>query len=189
MFRSSIPSSTGARILPGEPVPGLTYTLTATHPTRARRRQPSPTARHDAPTVQLFGAPTGLIAPGDDADRHGERRRRHRQGRVLSRRDADRHRHRGAVLASSVLVPADAGRSPSPPRPTTRGQRQDEQRRQRPVGVADAHAAGGEPGRQPATLVAPGTVTLQASASDAGGIARSSSIAERPARHPAVRRT
>ena len=140
------------RFLPASPVPGLTYTLTATHPTRATKTATfTYGVDTTAPTVQLFGAPTGLIAPGDDdADRHGERRRRHRQGRVLSRRDADRHRHRGAVFA---------GREPERRRCRNdrlhrqglrrRGQRHDEQRRQRRGGHCRRHAAGRQPGRQP----------------------------------------
>ena len=51
-------------VLPVTPVPGHTYTLIATHPTRATKTATyTYGADTTAPTVQLFASPTGLIAP------------------------------------------------------------------------------------------------------------------------------
>ena len=163
------------RFFPLDPVPGLTYTLTATHPTRATKTA-SFTHGVDttAPTVQLFGAPTGLIAPGTTtltataSDVVGIAKVEFFRGATLIATDT-------AAPYSQVvnLSVADAGTIAFTAKAyDAAGNVATSNVVNVAVGVADVTPPVVSLVASPATLVAPGMVTLQASASDAGGIAR-----------------
>ncbi|MCE9659207.1 MAG: hypothetical protein K8R60_11660 [Burkholderiales bacterium] len=163
------------RFFPIEPVPGLTYTLTATHPTRATKTATFTFGVDTtAPTVQLFGTPTGLIAPGTTAltatasDVVGIARVEFYRGTTLIATDT-------AAPYSQVvnLSVADAGTIAFTAKAyDAAGNVTTSNVVNVAVGVADVTPPVVSLVASPATLVAPGTVTLQATASDAGGIAR-----------------
>ena len=163
------------RFFPLDPVPGLTYTLTATHPTRATKTATfTYGVDTTAPTVQLFGAPTGLIAPGTTtltataSDAVGIAKVEFFRGATLIATDT-------AAPYSQVvnLGVADAGTIAFTAKAyDAAGNVTTSNVVNVAVGVADVTPPVVSLVASPATLVAPGTVTLQASASDAGGIAR-----------------
>lgn len=163
------------RFFPLEPVPGLTYTLTATHPTRATKTATFTFGVDTtAPTVQLFGTPTGLIAPGSTtltataSDAVGIAKVEFYRGSTLIGTDT------AAPYSQAVnLSVADAGTIAFTAKAyDAAGNVTTSNVVNVAVGVADVTPPVVSLVASPATLVAPGTVTLQASASDAGGIAR-----------------
>ena len=163
------------RFFPLDPVPGLTYTLTATHPTRATKTATfTYGVDTTAPTVQLFGAPTGLIAPATTtltataSDVVGIAKVEFFRGATLIATDTT------APYSQVVnLSVADAGTIAFTAKGyDAAGNVATSNVVNVAVGVADVTPPLVSLVASPATLVAPGMVTLQASASDAGGIAR-----------------
>jgi len=161
--------------LPVTPVPGSTYTLAATHPTRATKTATfTYGADTTAPTVQLFASPTGLIAPATTtlsataSDTVGVTKVEFYRGTALIATDTS-----APFTHTVALQPADAGTIAFTAKAYDAANNVATSNAVNvAVGIADVTPPTVTLAATPATLVAPGVATLQATAADASGIAR-----------------
>ena len=121
--------------------------------------------------------PRGEPAPGgrarlDHAHRDGERQRRRHQGRVLPRRDADRHRHHRAVHADGELHARRHRQRRLHRQGLRRGEQQHDERGRQRDGEPDTTPPTVSLLANPATVLVPGSTTLQATASDNIGVTK-----------------
>ena len=159
----------------GTPAPGTTFTLTATHPTRATKTVTLTVgADTTPPVVTLSATPSGLFAPGsttltaNTSDAVGVTQVEFYRGTVLIATDTS-----APYTQPVAFTTADAGTvSFTAKAYDAAGNVGTSAVANVAVGVVDTTPPTISLAANPATVVAPGMTTLQATAADAGGIAR-----------------